>query len=107
MKSIPNDLVEHYESGATSTAYCLKVVRQDGATYGWTSCSVPLTVDGVLYETGFDVTDFVQASGLAVNNLELTIVPDEEGGTITRADLLVGRWDNAAVEFFEINYRAQ
>lgn len=106
MKTIPVALASHYAGKARSIATFLKVTRADGQVFGWNSTDIPLTVSSVLYEPGLEVTNIALSSGLAVNNLELTVLPDEEGGTITRADLLTGVWDGSSFDLFEANYRS-
>ena len=104
MKVIPIGLASEYASRTSTLAYFLKLTRADGLTFGWTSVDIALVYAGVRYEPGLTATTIALASGLAVNNFDLTILPDEEGGTITRADLLTGLWDNGRFEFFEANY---
>lgn len=106
MKVIPIALAGRYASPARSIATFLKVTRSDGEDFGWNSTNVPLTVDGLVYEPGLEITNLAMASGLGVNNLEITVLPDDDGGTVTRADLLTGVWDNARFDMFEANYRS-
>jgi uncharacterized phage protein (TIGR02218 family) len=106
VKTLPILLAQHYAGKARSVATFLKVTRADGQVFGWNSTDIPLTVDSVTYEPGLEVTNIALSSGLAVNNLELTVLPDEDGGTITRADLLTGVWDGSSFDLFEANYRS-
>jgi uncharacterized phage protein (TIGR02218 family) len=107
VKVLPIALASHYAGKARSVALFLKFTRaSDGQVYGWNSTDIPLEVDGVTYEPGLEVTSIALSSGLAVNNLELTVLPDEDGGTITRADLLTGVWDGSSFDLFEANYRS-
>lgn len=105
MKVIPIALEPQYDSGSSTLCHCLKITRSDGEVLAVTSADVDVTVDSVLYTSahGLDVSGLVMQSGLAVNNLELTVIPDEEG-LVNRADLLTGVWDNARFELFETNY---
>lgn len=106
MKTIPAALATHYAGKGRSVATFLKVTRSDGLIYGWNSTDVALTVSARLYEPGLEMSSIALSAGLGVNNLTLTVLPDEDGGTVTRADLLTGVWDNARFELFEANYRA-
>jgi uncharacterized phage protein (TIGR02218 family) len=106
VKTIPVALATHYAGKARSVALFLKITRGDGEVFGWNSTDIPLEVDSVTYEPGLELTSISLAAGLGVNNLELTVLPDEEGGTITRADLLTGLWDGSSFELFEANYRS-
>lgn len=104
MKTIPISLASEYASRTTTLAYFLKVTRSDEQVFGWNSTDKALVFSGLRYEAGLETTTLVFSAGLTVNNLDLTILPDDDGGTITRADLLTGLWDNARYEFFEANY---
>ena len=107
MKTIPIALADHYAGQARSVALFLKLTRRaDGEVFGWNSTDRELEVDGVTYQPGLEVTQIAMASGLGVNNLELTILPDEEGGTVTRADLQTGVWDGSTFDLFEANYKS-
>lgn len=105
-KVIPIALAAHYALPATTLCTCLKIARGDGVALGFTSLDRSITVSGLTYEPGFEPSNLVSSSGLAVDNLELTILPDEDGGTVTRADLLAGLWNYATFEVFEVNYLA-
>lgn len=107
MKAIPIALASHYTSSASKTlCTCIELHRDDGSssgvTLGFTSLDRALVVDGVTYEPGFEPSAIVSSVGLAVDNLELTIIPDDT--TVTEADLLAGLWDGAAFTVFECNY---
>jgi uncharacterized phage protein (TIGR02218 family) len=105
MKVIPIALEPQYSSGSSTLCYCLHIERADGTVIAATSADVDIEVDSVTYSAvnGLDVSALVFQAGLAVNNLELTVIPDDEGD-ITEADLLTGLWDNARFELFETNY---
>lgn len=102
--TIPAPLIAHYRQATTTVADFLRVQRADGAVYGFTSTDRAVTVDGLLYQPGFDTSAIASAEGLQVDNLNLTILPDEEGGAITATDLLAGRWSSARFELFTANY---
>jgi uncharacterized phage protein (TIGR02218 family) len=107
VKTIPIALASHYAGKARSVALFLKLTRRaDGEVFGWNSTDIPLELDSVTYAPGLEVTQIALAAGLGVNNLELTVLPDEDGGTVTRADLLTGVWDGSAFDLFEANYRS-
>lgn len=106
MKVLPINLASHYAGKARSVALFLKITRRDAEVFGWNSTDIPLEVGGLVYEPGLEVTSISLSAGLGVNNLELTVLPDEDGGTITRADLLTGLWDGSSFDLFEANYRS-
>lgn len=105
MKTIPIALEPQYSSGSSTLCHCLRIERADGQIIAATSLDADIEVDGLTYSgiNGLDVSALVFQAGLAVNNLELTVIPDDTGD-ITEADLLTGLWDNARFELFETNY---
>lgn len=95
-KTVPAGLQARYDSGAHLLAFALKLTRTDGAVYGFTSADVDATIGGVPYVSapGLDVLSWTTSAGLAVDNTEITVLADD--AIITRADILAGRWNNAA-----------
>jgi uncharacterized phage protein (TIGR02218 family) len=102
--TVPVDLLAHYRSGATTLAWAIKIVRRDGVVYGWTSSTKDATISGVDYRSapGLDVASLATTAGLAVDNTEITILPDQT--VITHADIIAGRWDNAQYTLFRYNW---
>lgn len=104
MKTLPAPLAAHYALSNQTLCNCLKLVRADGATLGLTSLDVPITVDGLTYLPGFDMSDMVSQAGLAVDNMELQVL--EADSVLAVADLLAGRWSGAEFTVFQVNYLA-
>lgn len=104
MKTFDAGLAAHYALATTTLARCIEITRADAAVYRYTDAQRDLTVgaDTYLAGPGLVVGDIASAAGLAVDNLELTITPDD--AAITRADILAGFWDGAAFSIFETNY---
>lgn len=102
--SIPAPLLAHYQAGATTLAWALRVERADGAVYGWTSADQDVTLSSVLYRSapGLDVQAFVSSAGLAVDNTEVTVLADDT--VVTRADILAGRWNDAEYQLLRYNW---
>jgi len=101
-KSIPVLLQPQYSAEGSTLCTCLLVTRSDGEVRGFTTLDVPITVSSVTYEPGFDVSSLSSSATLGVDNLELTIIPDDTN--VTEADLLTGLWNNATFYIFETNY---
>lgn len=104
MRTVGASLLTHYESGATTMAWGLKVTRTDTTVFGWTSHDADVTIGSVLYDSapGLDVASLVSTAGLAVDNTELTILDDST--VMTREEVLAGIWDGAAFELFRFNW---
>jgi len=105
-KTIPVNLAAHYALGSTLLAHALKVTRTDGQVFAFTSASEDVTLSSVLHRSapGLDVSEITLSAGLAVDNLELTTLHD--GTTFTRADVLGGKWRNAAFVISKYNQLA-
>ncbi len=106
MKALPPALQAHLDEGTTTLAWCWRIVRADGVTLGFTDHDWTLTFGGVTYEpeSGFAASEIRSGADLAVD------AQDAEGvltsDTITETDILDGRWDNAAVEVWRVNWAA-
>lgn len=105
MKTLPIGLVAHLASGATTLCWCWRLTRNDGAVFGFTDHDKPLQFDGTAFEAsaGFAASDIKDGIGLSVDNLEVT-------GALTSAaltddDLSAGRYDDARVEIFRVNWQ--
>lgn len=100
MKTVPDAMQANLNSRATTHCRLWRVVRRDGAVFGFTDHDRPLTVDGLTFEaaTGFTATSIETSLGLAVDNL------DVEGAltssTITEDDIARGLWDDAEIEIW-------
>ena len=114
MKTFPSALAAKYASGSTSFCAFLRVVRQDGLILGFCSAdhdvSIPdFTVAGILvpatvYQSapGLGISSLVSAAGASVDNMELTVSPDETA--YPQVDIIAGRWDNAAFVLGEVDH---
>ena len=103
-KTLDAGLIAHYALDATTLCQCAKFTRTDGEILAFTTAQIDVTVSARVYSPGITIGEIASAAGMAVDNLELTILPDEDGGTITRADLLTGLWNGAAFEIFETSF---
>ena len=104
MKSLPSGLQAHLDSGTTTLAWCWKITRSDGAVFGFTDHDLPLTFAGTTFEpeSGFVPSEIRAAQDFSVD------AQDVEGALssdrITETDILDGRWDNAEVEVWRVNW---
>jgi uncharacterized phage protein (TIGR02218 family) len=106
MKSFPATLQSHLDSGTTTLAWCWRLTRNDGAVFGFTDHDVPLTFDGTTFEpeSGFTASEIRSGADLSVDAQEAEGVLTST--SITETDILDGRWDNAPVEIWRVNWAA-
>ena len=106
MKTLPPGLQALLDSGMTTMAWCWRLSRADGEALGFTDHDLPLTFDGTLFEpeSGFSASEIRAGSDLAVDAQEAEGVLSSD--RITETDILDGRWDNAAVEVWRVNWAA-
>ncbi len=104
MKSFSQSLQTHLDSGTTTLAWCWRLTRNDGAVFGFTDHDRPLTFDGTTFEpeSGFTASEIRSGSDLSVDAQEAEGVLTSN--TITETDILDGRWDNATVEIWRVNW---
>jgi uncharacterized phage protein (TIGR02218 family) len=105
MKTLPAGLQAHLDSGTTTLAWCWRIERGDGVVLGFTDHDRPLAFGGVGYEpeSGFAASELRSGLDLAVDAQEAEGVLSSD--TITETDILDGRWDNAAVEVWRVNWQ--
>jgi len=104
MKTLPEGLQSHLDSGATTLCWCWQLVRGDGVVMGFTDHDRALAFDGVTYEAaaGFSASEVQSALGLAVDNL--TLAGALSSATLNEDDLAAGLYDNAAFKLWRVNW---
>jgi len=104
MKQFPESLQTHLDSGTTTLAWCWRLTRNDGAVFGFTDHDLSLTFDGTTFEpeSGFTASEIRSGSDLSVDAQEAEGVLTSD--IIAETDILDGRWDNAAVEIWRVNW---
>ena len=106
MKALPPALQAHLDDGTTTLAWCWKITRADGVSFGFTDHDQPLAFGGTDFEpeSGLSASEIRAGSDLSVDS------QDAEGALtsdrITETDILDGRWDNALVEVWRVNWSA-
>lgn len=105
MKQINSGLADHLASGATTLAWCWRITRIDGEVFGFTDHDQPLTFDGTTFEpeSGLIASEVRAGSDLAVDAQDAEGVLNSD--RITETDILDGRWDNAEVEVWRVNWQ--
>ncbi len=106
MKHFSPALQTHLDSGTTTLAWCWRIIRADGTALGFTDHDRVLAFDG---------TEFEPESGLTASEIrsgaDLSVDAQDAAGAlrsdrISEADILDGRWDNAGVELWRVNWQA-
>ena len=104
MKSLSPGLQAHLDEGTTTLSWCWRITRSDGVALGFTDHDRTLTFDGTDFEpeSGLAASEIRSGSDLAVDAQDATGVLTSD--RITETDILDGRWDNAAVELWRVNW---
>ena len=104
MKSLSHALQAHLDDGTTTMSRCWRISRADGVALGFTDHDRTLTFDGTAFEpeSGFAASEIRSGSDLAVDAQDASGVLTSD--RITETDILEGRWDNAAVELWRVNW---
>ena len=104
MKFLSPALQAHLDDGTTTLSWCWRISRADGVALGFTDHDRALSFDGTDFEpeSGFAASEIRAGSELAVDAQDATGVLTSD--RITETDILDGRWDNAAVELWRVNW---
>ncbi|MBM7068030.1 DUF2163 domain-containing protein [Actibacterium sp. 188UL27-1] len=96
----------HLATGHTTVCRCWAITRRDGRRFGFTDHDLPLEFDGIIFnaDTGLTAKALAQSTGLSVDNTEaLGALSD---ASVTEADILAGRFDEAEVVAWLVNWAA-
>ena len=90
----------------TTRARAWALSRRDGLTLGFTDHDRPLGFESIVFKPdgGMTALAIMQGAGLAVDNSEAQGVLSDDA--ITDADLDAGRWDNAEVRMWDVDWSA-
>ena len=104
MKHLSEALAEHVASGATTLCWCWRLTRRDGVRQGFTDHDRDIVFAGTTFEAaaGMEASEIRDSVGLSVDNLEVTSAVTSE--RLAEADLAAGRYDNAEIEIFRVNW---
>jgi uncharacterized phage protein (TIGR02218 family) len=103
-RTVPAEIAASIASGSATLGWGISIVRGDGTRLDLVSTDRRTTIGAgpEIFEPGFDVQAFAQKSGLAVDNSEITFIPDEFENT--REDIQAGRWDGAEYSVFQFDW---
>lgn len=104
MKNLSPALQSHLDDGTTTLSWCWRISRADGMALGFTDHDRALSFDGTEFEpeSGFAASEIRAGSDLAVDAQDATGILTSD--RITETDILDGRWDNAAVALWRVNW---
>lgn len=104
MKALPAGLQSFLDAGETTMVHCWKVTRTDDVIQGFTEHDENLTFGSVTYvaASGFTATQIESSIGLSVDNLNAEGALSDD--TINEDDLAAGRYDDALVELYWVNF---
>jgi uncharacterized phage protein (TIGR02218 family) len=104
MKQLGPALQAHLIEGTTTLAWCWRITRADGVSFGFTDHDRPLSFEGTDFEpeSGFTASEVRAGSDLSVDAQDAEGVLSSD--RIIETDILDGRWDNAEVELWRVNW---
>ena len=105
MRNISTSLSSHLASSLTTLATCFKITLSNGQQMGFTSCDTDLHIGGLVYQAdaGCTPSAIVSQQNLAADNLEIKGMISSD--LITEEDLLSGKYDQAEILVFLVNYQ--
>ena len=98
-------LDSHLATGTTTVCRCWAVTRRDGVTLGFTDHDDQLAFDGITFraDTGMTAKAFSLSTSLSVDNGEAIGALSDPA--ITEVDIAAGRYDDAEVFAWLVNWR--
>lgn len=104
MKSLSPQLQAHLDAGTTTLSWCWRITRTDGGVFGFTDHDRTLYLIGTEFEpeSGLTASEVRSGSDLSVDAQDAQGVLTSD--RITETDILDGRWDNAEVELWRVNW---
>ena len=104
MKQLAPALQAHLIEGTTTLVWCWRITRADGVAFGFTDHDQTLSFEGTAFEpeSGFTASEVRAGSDLSVDAQDAEGVLSSD--RIAETDILDGRWDNAEVELWRVNW---
>ena len=104
MKSLDPTFQAHLDEGTTTLCWCWRILRADGLSFGFTDHDLALSFDGADFEpeSGLTASEIRSGTDLSVDAQDAEGVLSSD--RITETDILDGRWDNAEVEVWRVNW---
>lgn len=105
MRTLGIGFKAHVESGATTLANCWRIGRRDGVVLGFTDHDQTLTFAGTNYLPAHGLDGGETAQKLGPQTATSEVVGILHSAAIAEEDILLGRYDGAAVETWRVNWR--
>lgn len=104
MITIPAALQTHLNSGATTMCHCWRLTRKDAVVQGFTNHDENIVLLGTTFlaASGFTASQINKSLGLSTDNLE--VQGALSSASINEDDLALGRYDDAYIELFWVNW---
>ncbi len=105
MRSIPTEMLAHFQTGATTICRCWRVERVDGTVMGFTDHDADLEIEGTTYQasSGFDAAALQTSAGLSVDNSAAVGALSSSG--VKEADIATGKYDGAVIVQMLVNWQ--
>jgi uncharacterized phage protein (TIGR02218 family) len=105
MRNLPAALQAHLDEGATTLAWCWKLLPRHGEAIGFTDHDRDLVFAGLTYraQSGFTGSEIHAGLGLSVDNLDVAGALDDE--RLTEIRLRAGDFDGAEIEIWLVNWQ--
>lgn len=100
MRTVPTTLQNHLDGNVLTLARMWKVTRTDGVILGFTDHTRDIVFEDVTYTKGLATSSLNSSEGLQVDNVDIDSFLD----SVNEVDIEAGKYDNAQVEFFVVNY---
>lgn len=104
--AVSREMQDHLASGSTSLCRTWAITRRDGQQFGFTDHDCDLQFGGMTFraDTGLTARQLEQATGLSVDNTEA--LGALSAASVTEADIEAGRFDDAEVQSWLVNWVA-
>ncbi|CUA87964.1 phage conserved hypothetical protein BR0599 [Chelatococcus sambhunathii] len=104
MRDIDPAFAEHLAASATTLCHCWKLLRRDGAVFGFTDHDRDLAFAGVTFaaRSGLEPSEVSAELGFAVATSE--VAGALSAVALTEADIVGGLYDDATVETWLVNW---
>ena len=106
MREFSDGFRAHLNSGATTLCTCWIIKRVDGVKLGFTDHDHTIELEGTMCQasSGLKSTQAVSSLGLSTDNQE--VAGALTGSSISPEDIVAGRYDDAEVEIWMVNWEA-